>query len=177
MECFSFAKTELSGEIVVLNTELTGIDLSKDKIIAISAIKLINGELSYLLHTYINPGQEIPEAATALHGIDNATVQNAPAIAEVLPKLHEFIGGAKVAVFNGRSEIAFLAQAGYAIDDGTVFLDVMQLAKQKMPYLARLGGYSLQNCLAARNMKEKRPYSANNAARNIARLLASLAKM
>ena len=41
----------------------------------------------------VNPGHPIPPYITALTGIDDETVSNAPEITEVMPSLIDFVGG------------------------------------------------------------------------------------
>ncbi len=56
----------------------------------IGAIKIRGGEVLSTFSTLINPGHLIPSYITALTGIDDVLVANAPVIEEVLPDLFDF---------------------------------------------------------------------------------------
>lgn len=79
---------------VVLDFETTGLDPVKDQIIEIGALKFVDGEEADALTTMINPGQAIPEFISRLTGIRDGDVAAAPPIAEIIPRLEQFMSGA-----------------------------------------------------------------------------------
>ena len=62
-----------SDTLAVFDTETTGIDTRFSRIVT-AYIGLLNsaGEVTEAAEWLINPGVEIPEAATAIHGISTA---------------------------------------------------------------------------------------------------------
>lgn len=82
--------------VVILDTETTG--LSDDARIVDIAVTTVSGEV--LLDTVINPGEPIPASATAIHGITDAMVTDAPTFAQILPRLTDAVTGKRVLVYN-----------------------------------------------------------------------------
>lgn len=78
--------------LVFLDCESTGLDVHSDRIVEIALIKLHpdgnREEWQHLVH----PGRAIPEAATAVHGIDDSKVADEPSFAEIAPQLRAFLG-------------------------------------------------------------------------------------
>ena len=70
----AFAKINLADATYsVLDTETTGLDFKKDKIISIAAIKIKNLQIQEqdVLNELVNPGIEISAASTKIHNITN----------------------------------------------------------------------------------------------------------
>jgi DNA polymerase-3 subunit epsilon len=84
--------------VVVLDTETTGLDVASDRIVSIGAVRLHGRRIfrHLTLDRLVNPEQPIPARSTAVHGISTAMVAGAPRIAEVLPKLGDFLSGCVV---------------------------------------------------------------------------------
>ncbi|HRW66900.1 MAG TPA: 3'-5' exonuclease, partial [Candidatus Competibacter sp.] len=84
--------------VVVLDTETTGLDVSRDRIVQIGAVRVVRGHVqpNETFLTLVNSGMPIPPAATAVHGIDDAAVQAAPSFETVKPNLDAFLGDAVI---------------------------------------------------------------------------------
>lgn len=97
--------------LVVFDLETTGPDRITDRIVEVAALKVsASGELS-VFETRVNPGVKIPREATAVHGITDADVAEAPSFAEVAPRLVEFLEGCDLAGYNLRGfDIPLLAR-------------------------------------------------------------------
>lgn len=80
-------------DAVIFDTETTGTKIFRDKIVQIGAIRLKGGKSvkdeSGVYNKLINPEMPIPEEASAVNGITDEMVQNAPTIDEVLD---DFLG-------------------------------------------------------------------------------------
>ena len=94
-----------------IDLETTGAQPERCGITEIGAVKVRGGEVLGTLQTLINPGVAIPPMITVLTGITEAMVLPAPRIAEVLPALLEFIGGAVIVGHNLRFDTGFLDAA------------------------------------------------------------------
>jgi DNA polymerase III epsilon subunit family exonuclease len=80
-----------SARFVVLDLETSGgAPHLGAGITEIGAVKIQGGEHLGYFSSLINPGHSIPSYITALTGIDDGLVANAPSINEVLPDLFEF---------------------------------------------------------------------------------------
>ncbi len=90
----------LKRPLVVFDLETTGISISTDRIVEIACIKVhVNGE-EELKVMKINPGIPIPPESTAIHGISDADVADAPTFSQVAKELGEFMKGCDFAGFN-----------------------------------------------------------------------------
>jgi DNA polymerase-3 subunit epsilon len=79
---------------VSLDTETTGLDVRRDRLLALGAVRL-HGARVYAAETFdrlINPARRIPPASTAIHGITDAMVAAAPSFAGIAADLAEFCG-------------------------------------------------------------------------------------
>ena len=96
---------------IVLDTETTGLDYTKEKIIEFAAIRLENGKIKDTFQTLINPEQHIRKSSMAIHGITQEMVADAPTEAEILPKIAEFIGEYPIVAHNAIFDYTFLNEA------------------------------------------------------------------
>lgn len=94
------AKIELDRPLVVFDLETTGTDTATDRIVEISVLRLDPGGQREQRTRRINPGRPIPAEATAVHGIRDEDVRDAPTFASVARGLLEFIGEADLSGFN-----------------------------------------------------------------------------
>lgn len=96
---------------IVLDTETTGLDFTKEKIIEFAAVRLENGKIKDKFQTLINPEQHIRKSSMAIHGITQEMVADAPKEAEILPQIAEFIGEYPIVAHNAIFDHSFLNEA------------------------------------------------------------------
>ncbi len=77
---------------VCVDCEATGLDLEKDKIIEIAAVKFTFKEILASYETLIDPEFPIPSESQLIHNISDEMVEGKPKIKEILPNLLKFIG-------------------------------------------------------------------------------------
>lgn len=65
----------LTGDAVAYDSESTGTDVFKDRIVTACAVIVGNAGAHFRGRWLLNPGVPIPAAATAIHGIDDAKAQ------------------------------------------------------------------------------------------------------
>ncbi len=73
--------------VLVLDTETTGLDVDGDEIVSVGAVRL-HGPRVYrgaALDQLVRPGRPIPPRSTAVHGITDAMVAQAPNFRDTLP--------------------------------------------------------------------------------------------
>ena len=96
---------------IVLDTETTGLDYTRERIIEFAAVRLENGKIKDEFQTLINPNQHIRKSSMAVHHITEEMVADAPTEEEVLPKILEFIGDYPIVAHNAIFDFSFLNEA------------------------------------------------------------------
>ncbi len=96
---------------IVLDTETTGLDYTRERIIEFAAVRLENGKIKDEFQTLINPHQHIRKSSMAVHGITEEMVADAPSEEEALPKILEFIGDYPIVAHNAIFDYSFLNEA------------------------------------------------------------------
>jgi DNA polymerase III subunit epsilon len=82
--------------VIYLDTETTGFGPRAE----IVDIAVVNAAGEVLLESLVQPNRRIPADATAIHGITNADVKNAPAWCELYEDLLRVLAGRRVIVYN-----------------------------------------------------------------------------
>ncbi len=90
----------LDRPIVVFDTETTGTNPRADRIIEIACLKVSPGGRREQWVRRINPGIPIPPASTAIHGITDVHVADAPRFRELAVELAAFLADADLAGYN-----------------------------------------------------------------------------
>ena len=90
----------LSRPIVFFDLETTGTNITDDRIVELSYIKVFPNGKEESRTMRINPGRHIPAEATAVHHIGDADVADKPRFQEVARELAEVFTGVDIAGFN-----------------------------------------------------------------------------
>ena len=96
---------------IVLDTETTGLDYTKEKMVEFAVVRLENGKIKGEFQTLINPEQHIRKSSIAIHGITAEMVADAPTEAEAMPKILEFIGDYPIVAHNAIFDYTFINEA------------------------------------------------------------------
>ena len=96
---------------IILDTETTGLDYTRERIIEFAAVRMENGKIKDEFQTLINPQQHIRKSSIAVHGITQEMVEDAPTEEEALPKILEFIGDYPIVAHNVIFDYSFLNEA------------------------------------------------------------------
>ena len=110
-------KLNLKNPIVFLDLETTGINVVTDRIVEIALLKIFpDGHEEEKLQR-INPGIPIPPQSSAIHGIYDEDVKDAPLFKEVAKNYARFIEGCDLAGFNStRFDIPLLSEEFLRVD-------------------------------------------------------------
>lgn len=102
---------KLNKPIVFFDLETTGVNVSTDRIVEISILKLHpNGEKEVKTRR-VNPGMSIPKGASEIHGIYDEDVKDEPTFKAIAKSLSIFIGNSDLAGFNSnRFDVPLLAE-------------------------------------------------------------------
>lgn len=127
-------------DYVVFDLETTGVDVIKDDIIEISAVKVLGGKVADTFSTLVNPGRPIPYYATQVNGITDEMVEDAPDIREALADFLAFAGDAVLVGHNIQSfDLNFVSNAAEGLFGKTVendYIDTLYMARSCLPELS-----------------------------------------
>ena len=100
LKSISIMELNLTKPIVFIDLETTGINVANDRIVEISMLKITpDGKKD--VHTHrINPTIPIPAETTAIHGISDEDVKDAPTFADMAANFAQFIGTADLGGYN-----------------------------------------------------------------------------
>lgn len=127
----------LKKPIVFFDLETTGVDITNDRIVEISFIKVLPSGEEIEKTRRINPGIPIPAEATAVHHITDDDVKDAPMFKQIARSLANEMVGCDIAGFNSnRFDIPMLDQefqrAGVKFDFSKArFIDVQTIFHKK----------------------------------------------
>ncbi|MEE2721105.1 MAG: 3'-5' exonuclease [Pseudomonadota bacterium] len=101
-------------EIVVVDTETTGLNTRKDNLIQVGAVRIVDGELikGDSFERLANPGRPIPANTQRFHGITDEMVAHAPAGGEILQEFLDYAGNAVLVGYNIAFDLAFMNRIG-----------------------------------------------------------------
>jgi len=90
-------------DYVVFDLETTGIDTNRCEILEIGAIRYEDGREVARFESFVKPSCPVPAESTAVHGIDDAMLADAPAPGRVLADFLRFAGDLDLVAHNGSS--------------------------------------------------------------------------
>lgn len=129
---------------LVVDLETTGLNVKVDRVIQIAALAMEGDKLltTPRLEALVNPNMPIPASSSAIHGLHDHTVSDAPGLAELAASLQELLNDRVVVGHNIGFDIAILrhefARLGLAWHEPAV-IDIGQLLGALRPSLPDLG--------------------------------------
>ncbi len=104
-------KLNLKNPILFFDIESTGLSVATDRIVEISAVKVMPNGDQELKTRRINPTIPISEEARKIHGISNEDVKDCPTFKEVAKSLAQWMQGCDIAGYNStKFDIPLLAE-------------------------------------------------------------------
>jgi DNA polymerase-3 subunit epsilon len=101
----------LKRPIAFIDLETTGINVTSDRIVELSVLKISPNGKEEWMSTRVNPEMAIPPKTTAIHGIKDEDVAMSPTFKEVAKKLAAFLEGCDLAGYNAiKFDIPVLAE-------------------------------------------------------------------
>ncbi len=166
----------LSLDALVLDTETTGLDAATARLVQLGIVRLEAGELVLEpeFDLLVDPERPIPPQSTAIHGIDDAMVAEAPRFVDLAPDLLSLLDGALVIGHNIGFDLAILKheldRAGREFRRPRT-LDTLLLARIAYPTLAN---YDLETLAAQLGLDVKDRHTAIGDARTTAAIFRAL---
>ena len=93
-------KLNLKRPIIFFDLETTGVDVSKDRIVEISLVKVMPDGEEIIKTRRINPEMHIPAEATEIHHITDEDVKDCPTFRQIAKSLYQFMEGCDFGGFN-----------------------------------------------------------------------------
>lgn len=95
--------------LIAVDTETTGLWAPTNRIVEVGAVKFrLGSEACETFQSLVNPQRAIPESVTAVHGITDDMVADAPAIGQILQQFVGFAGDGILVAHNAPFDISFL---------------------------------------------------------------------
>ena len=102
---------KLEKPIVFFDLETTGVQVSSDRIVEISILKIFPNGNKETKTWLVNPTVPIPSESTEIHGISNEKVKNEPTFKELAPEISKLIHNCDLAGYNSNKfDIPLLAE-------------------------------------------------------------------
>lgn len=126
-------KLQLTRPIAFVDLETTGINITTDRIVELAIVKISPDGTKLVKRKLINPLMPIPASSSAIHGITDEMVKDAPSFKQIANEVKQFIEGADLGGYNSnRFDIPMLLEeflrAGieYTVD-GKKLVDVQKI--------------------------------------------------
>lgn len=95
---------------VAIDTETTGLNVT-DRPLEIAGVRIEGGQITDSFQSLVQPGIPVPQASFEVHGLDDATLADAPTPQAVLPQLAKFGQGAIWLAHNSGYDAGILGMA------------------------------------------------------------------
>ena len=119
--------------------ETTGIDIAKDRIVEIAILKILPNGKEELYAERVNPQMPIPKEVSAIHGIYDEDIADAPTFDEIAAKVAFMLNDSDLGGYNSNHfDIPLLVEeflrAGINFDlEGRNLIDVQKIFHKKEP--------------------------------------------
>lgn len=147
--------------MVVIDLETTGLDISKDKIISIGAVRQNKTKKIETFYELINCQTKVPNHIVELTGITNEILaKKGQSLEKVLSDFKKFVGDSMLIGYNVAFDINFLNRAFIEIGQGSLvnpIKDILPIVKKTKMFL---DNYHLETVLAEYKIENAKPHNA-----------------
>lgn len=126
----------IEDDVIVLDTETTGLSCAENELIEISAARLRGREVVDRFDTFVHPNGLIPLEITELTSITNADVAHAPRAEEAVAALEEFVQGCPVIAHNATFDRSFIESVKGGVKVSDIWIDSLALSRIALPRLS-----------------------------------------
>lgn len=126
----------IEDDVVVLDTETTGLSHRENELIEIAAARLRGREIVDRFDTFVKPSGLIPAEITELTSITNVDVAHAPSAEGAVAALTEFVGGAPVIAHNAAFDRGFIEAVSGGSEVSDIWIDSLALSRIALPRLS-----------------------------------------
>lgn len=136
---------------VIFDLETTGLHANNDNIIEIGAVKTNSNEIIDTYQSFIKIDKSIPAAASAVNGITDDMLQDAPSAKEVLQQFLLFLDNSVLVAHNITFDYGFLSaeliRNNFASIENPLLVDTLGLARKSLPNLSKFSLEAITNHL------------------------------
>lgn len=122
---------------ICLDVETTGLNPKEEKLIEIGAVKVKDGQIIERFQSFLHPGRSLEARISALTGITDEMLKDAPKPIEVLVQFREFCEDLPIMGHNLQFDYAFIKKA--MVNEKMTFekmgLDTLRIARRYLPEL------------------------------------------
>lgn len=125
----------LEDGVIVLDTETTGLSFRDCQLTEIAAARIVGKEVDETFRTFVNPGKPIPPKISALTGIRDLDVADAPHPEEAVGLLADFAGGMPILAHNATFDRTFVEKVRGGREVSDFWIDTLALSRIALPML------------------------------------------
>ncbi|MBO5153597.1 MAG: 3'-5' exonuclease [Eubacterium sp.] len=120
---------------LAIDLEMTGLNVKRDHILEIGALRMENGSPTGEFSALINPHCAVPETITDLTGITQEMADSGEELSDVLPRFLDFAGDLPLLGHNLSFDYSFLKQAfvNARLPFERTGIDTLKLARRFLP--------------------------------------------
>ena len=127
----------IEDDVVVLDTETTGLSVQENELIEIAAARLRGREIVERFQTFVHPtAGPIPPEIVKLTGITNADVVDAPSAVDAVAQLRAFVDGRPVIAHNATFDRSFIESVKGGVFVSDLWIDSLALSRIALPRLS-----------------------------------------
>ena len=161
----------LHARYVVIDIETTGLDaLAGHEICEVAALAVEEDRIQESFGTLVNPGRPIPPDASAINGITDEMVKDAPSMKDAVPGLLDFLGtGSVIVIHNAPFDLSFIQAKLIRLNLPhltNLVVDTLDLARREYG----TGGNSLGQLARRLSLDQGTPHRAQGDTETTARL-------
>ncbi len=120
----------LDGEFVIFDVKATGTRSGVDRIISLSALRLVDGMERDSFTTFVNPGVQVSASVAEKAGFDPSAARSYPDEEQIIKKFADFCGKAVIVCFNAEFGVNLMKSAAkrHGISFEPAYIDALILS-------------------------------------------------
>ena len=126
----------LEEDLVVLDTETTGLSFRDCELIEIAVARISGREVVDRFQTFVHPTGPIPREISALTHITDLDVTDAPPAREAVAGLADFVSGSPILAHNATFDRTFVERVPGGRDVTDLWIDTLSLSRIALPRLS-----------------------------------------